>query len=116
MKKKTTRFLLIMLGWAVLLAGVVMIPYPGPGWLVVFLGLSILAREFTWAERLHGYATSRYDIWQKWIKRQPIYIQSIFWMLTFTTIIVTLWLLNTYGYINDWLNLGLDWLKSPFFS
>ncbi len=112
--KKTTRFLIILLGWAVLLAGVVMVPYPGPGWLVVFLGLSILAREFTWAARLHDYATKHYDTWQKWLKRQPLYIKSIFWLLTFATVVVTLWLLNTYGLMNDWLNLNLPWLRSPF--
>jgi uncharacterized protein (TIGR02611 family) len=35
-----------------LLAGVVMIVTPGPGWLVIFLGLSLLAAEFIWARRL----------------------------------------------------------------
>jgi len=25
---------------------------PGPGWLVIFLGLSLLAAEFIWARRL----------------------------------------------------------------
>ena len=31
------------IGGIVLIAGVIMIPYPGPGWLVVFAGLAILA-------------------------------------------------------------------------
>jgi uncharacterized protein (TIGR02611 family) len=31
---------------------VVMIVTPGPGWLVIFLGLSLLAAEFIWARRL----------------------------------------------------------------
>ncbi len=39
-------------GGAVLAAGVVMIPLPGPGWLVVVFGLYILSFEFAWAERL----------------------------------------------------------------
>ncbi len=29
-----------------------MIITPGPGWLVIFLGLSLLAAEFIWARRL----------------------------------------------------------------
>ena len=29
-----------------------MIVTPGPGWLVIFLGLSLLAAEFIWARRL----------------------------------------------------------------
>lgn len=29
-----------------------MLVTPGPGWLVIFLGLGLLAAEFVWAERL----------------------------------------------------------------
>lgn len=41
-----------MLGSVLLVAGVVMLVGPGPGWLTIFLGLSILAAEFVWARRL----------------------------------------------------------------
>lgn len=39
------------LGFVVLLAGVAMIPLPGPGWLVVAAGLVILAEDIAWADR-----------------------------------------------------------------
>jgi Flp pilus assembly protein TadB len=42
----------IVAGFTLLLAGVVMIITPGPGWVVIFLGLSLLAAEFIWARRL----------------------------------------------------------------
>jgi uncharacterized protein (TIGR02611 family) len=42
----------IVAGFTLLLAGIVMIVTPGPGWLVIFLGLSLLAAEFIWARRL----------------------------------------------------------------
>jgi hypothetical protein len=42
----------IVAGFTLLLAGAVMIITPGPGWLVIFLGLSLLAAEFIWARRL----------------------------------------------------------------
>jgi uncharacterized protein (TIGR02611 family) len=42
----------IVAGFTLLLAGVVMIVTPGPGWLVIFLGLGLLAAEFVWARRL----------------------------------------------------------------
>jgi tellurite resistance protein TerC len=42
----------IVAGFTLLLAGAVMIVTPGPGWLVIFLGLSLLAAEFIWARRL----------------------------------------------------------------
>lgn len=110
---KVWRVLVGIVGWAVLLAGVVMVPYPGPGWLVVFIGLSILATEFVWAARLHDYAHGKYDLWQLWYGRQPIYIKAIFWCLTFATAAITVWFLNGYGMINDWFHLNLNWLRSP---
>ncbi len=114
MALNTRRTLTAILGWAVLLLGLVMVPYPGPGWLVVFAGLAILARQFAWARRTLSYARGNYDSWQRWMKRQPLYIKSLFWLLTCATAIITIWLLNGYGLMNDWLNLGLDWLESPF--
>ncbi|MGC1490280.1 MAG: PGPGW domain-containing protein, partial [Candidatus Acidiferrum sp.] len=39
-------------GFTLLLIGVVMLVTPGPGWLVIFLGLGLLAAEFVWARRL----------------------------------------------------------------
>jgi uncharacterized protein (TIGR02611 family) len=42
----------VVAGFTLLLAGAVMIITPGPGWLVIFLGLSLLAAEFIWARRL----------------------------------------------------------------
>jgi uncharacterized protein (TIGR02611 family) len=39
-------------GFAVLLAGVALLVLPGPGWLLIFLGLGILATEYVWAQRM----------------------------------------------------------------
>ncbi|MGH7950208.1 MAG: PGPGW domain-containing protein [Candidatus Binataceae bacterium] len=41
-----------VIGTTVLLAGIVMLATPGPGWVAIFLGLSILSVEFVWAARL----------------------------------------------------------------
>jgi uncharacterized protein (TIGR02611 family) len=41
-----------MVGVAMILCGVVMLLVPGPGWLLIFAGLSVLAFEFAWAQRL----------------------------------------------------------------
>jgi uncharacterized protein (TIGR02611 family) len=46
------RFLKILVGFTLLLLGVVMIVTPGPGWLMILLALGILAAEFVWAKRL----------------------------------------------------------------
>jgi len=39
-------------GFAVLLAGVALLVLPGPGWLLIFLGLGILSTEYVWAQRM----------------------------------------------------------------
>jgi uncharacterized protein (TIGR02611 family) len=46
------RFFKILAGFTLVLIGVVMFFTPGPGWLVVFLGLTLLGAEFVWARRL----------------------------------------------------------------
>ncbi|MFR0353832.1 TIGR02611 family protein [Streptomyces sediminimaris] len=39
-----------VIGLAVVAAGVVMLPLPGPGWVVIFGGMAIWATEFVWAQ------------------------------------------------------------------
>ncbi len=50
------RILVATLGTLIVLVGIVLIPLPGPGWLIVFLGLAVLSTEFHWARRLSAYA------------------------------------------------------------
>jgi uncharacterized protein (TIGR02611 family) len=50
--EQVRRFSKILGGFTLLGLGVVMLVTPGPGWLVIFLGLTLLAAEFVWARRL----------------------------------------------------------------
>lgn len=45
------RLTVLLIGIAVMGAGFAMLVLPGPGILIVVIGLAILAREFAWAER-----------------------------------------------------------------
>jgi len=55
-------------GWALVVVGLILVPLPGPGWLVVGIGLLVLSREVRWARgalvrlerfmRRHGLRTS----------------------------------------------------------
>jgi uncharacterized protein (TIGR02611 family) len=47
----TWRIAVFTVGATVLLAGLVMMVTPGPGWAAIFVGLAILATEFAWAQR-----------------------------------------------------------------
>jgi uncharacterized protein (TIGR02611 family) len=65
------RVAVAVVGVAVVLIGLFLVPLPGPGWLIVFLGLGILASEFAWAERLLDFAKAKVRAWTAWLRRQP---------------------------------------------
>ncbi|CAB4550166.1 unannotated protein [freshwater metagenome] len=46
------RVLVGFVGGLITLIGVVALVAPGPGWLIIFTGLGILASEFAWAARV----------------------------------------------------------------
>jgi len=50
--EQVRRIFRIIAGFTLLLVGLVMVFTPGPGWLVILLGLGLLAAEFVWARRL----------------------------------------------------------------
>jgi len=113
-KRHIKRTVIGVAGSVVLVIGVIAIPYPGPGWLIVFTGLAILATEFAWAQRVLDFAKSRYDGWTEWLKRQHVTVRVAVLAATGLVVLVTLWLLNVYGLISGWLQLPFDWAESPF--
>jgi uncharacterized protein (TIGR02611 family) len=60
-------------GIAIALAGLFLVPLPGPGWVIIFVGLGLLGREFLpvarsldWVEvRLRGLAQQAKAIWMR---------------------------------------------------
>ena len=50
--QQAKRFFKIVIGFTLLLLGVVMLVTPGPGWVAIGFGLALLAAEFVWARRL----------------------------------------------------------------
>jgi uncharacterized protein (TIGR02611 family) len=46
------RIAVTIVGIVVVLVGLALLVLPGPGWLLIFLGLSILGTEYVWAQRL----------------------------------------------------------------
>ncbi|MBA2462745.1 MAG: PGPGW domain-containing protein [Actinobacteria bacterium] len=51
-RSRIVRVVVAIFGFLVVLAGLAMLVLPGPGLLVIAIGLGILALEFVWAERL----------------------------------------------------------------
>lgn len=50
--RQARRLIVSVVGLTLLLCGVVMLMTPGPGTLLIFAGLSMLALEFVWARRV----------------------------------------------------------------
>lgn len=108
------RIAIAVLGTLVLALGVLAIPYPGPGWLIVFAGLGILATEFTWAGRLLRFARHYYDAWSAWLGRQSLLVKLLVATATAAVVLLTLWLLGALGMVAGWVGLdGWTWLRSP---
>jgi uncharacterized protein (TIGR02611 family) len=55
----------------VIVVGVVLLPLPGPGWGIIFIGLGIWATEFAWARSLLDRVRRWVSAWAAWIQRQP---------------------------------------------
>lgn len=102
-----------VVGTVVLVLGVIAIPYPGPGWLIVFAGLAILGTEFHWAQRVLHWVRARYDSWVEWMRRQPLLVRLGVLALTGAIVLATLWLLNAFGLVAGWFGLQWDWVRSP---
>lgn len=49
------KILITIFGAAIVLLGLILVPFPGPGWLIVFVGFTILGSEYHWARRFTGW-------------------------------------------------------------
>jgi uncharacterized protein (TIGR02611 family) len=71
------RIVVGVVGSLVVLLGLVLVPFPGPGWLIVFVGLGILATEFAWAERLLDFGRRTLTAWLQWLGRQHLIVRAV---------------------------------------
>jgi uncharacterized protein (TIGR02611 family) len=111
--RHTKRTLIAILGGCVVLIGVILIPYPGPGWLIVFSGLAILATEFHFARRLLENLRGRYERYSITFKQQHGVIKAGALLVTGLVVVATVWLVNGFGITSSVLQLDIDWLTSP---
>lgn len=62
-----------VVGVAIIVGGVILLPLPGPGWLIIFGGLGVLATEYAWAARLLGWVRGYVRRWVRWVADQPLW-------------------------------------------
>ncbi len=103
------RIVVGLAGLLVLGLGVLLIPLPGPGWVIVFAGLAIWATEFTWAERLLQFARRHVRAWTEWVLRQPLWVRGVVALLTaafvYGVLVVTLHLTGVPDWMPGWVPL-----------
>jgi uncharacterized protein (TIGR02611 family) len=95
----TLQLIVGILGGLVVAIGIVLIPFPGPGWLIVLAGLAILAVEFVWAQRLLLFTKGRLETWWHWLGRQSMLVRlgvGFFSLLFVAGVLLLSWSL-TYG-------------------
>ncbi|HEX6682632.1 MAG TPA: TIGR02611 family protein [Candidatus Limnocylindrales bacterium] len=71
------KVLVAVLGGLVVAVGFVLIPLPGPGWLIVLLGLTIWGIEFVWARHLLGFTREKLRAWTRWMGRQSLVVRIL---------------------------------------
>lgn len=107
------RVIVGVVGLTVLLVGIAAIPYPGPGWAIVFLGLAILATEFYWAHRTLAFTRRRYDSAMGWLRSQHWCVQALGALFTAAVVVMTLWLLGALAWSARLVGLYHPSLDSP---
>lgn len=94
-----------LVGAAIVLGGIVLIPLPGPGWLIVFAGLAVLATEFTWAGRLLDFARSKVMSWTSWVTEQSVAVRALIGLVSMLAVAGAVWLYVAVQGVPGWVPL-----------
>lgn len=80
-----------ILGGLVVALGIVLIPFPGPGWAIVILGLAIWAVEFVWAKHLLHFTKKHVQAWTHWALSRPLPLRALLGLIGLVFICAVLW-------------------------
>ncbi|MBB2902794.1 uncharacterized protein (TIGR02611 family) [Kineococcus radiotolerans] len=75
-KNRVYRAVVGAVGTFVVLLGLLLVPLPGPGWLIVFLGLAVLGTEFATAQRLKRFGERQVHRWAQWIAARSLALRA----------------------------------------
>ncbi|OFE14398.1 TIGR02611 family protein [Humibacillus sp. DSM 29435] len=99
-----------VVGGIVTVAGLIMVPAPGPGWLVVFFGLVILGSEFEFAQRVLDFARKQVGRWNDWVMAQPIWVRGLVALATLALVWALFWAYFAWQGVPE---LVPDWIQGP---
>jgi uncharacterized protein (TIGR02611 family) len=94
----TLQIVIALVGLLVVLIGIVLIPFPGPGWLIVIGGLAIWAIEFVWAQRLLTFTKNKLEHWWRWLRRQHWAVRVLAGAIGLVIVGSVLWMSLRYSF------------------
>lgn len=100
-------------GLVIVVVGLLLIPFPGPGWLIVIAGLAIWATEFEKAQRVLEFVKRNLRMWEAWVKRQNLFVKGLVGIVGVAFIATVLWLTFHFSGIPGFFPDGLqDWMRN----
>jgi uncharacterized protein (TIGR02611 family) len=107
------RIIVGVVGLLIVVLGLILVPFPGPGWLVVILGLVVWASEFAWAQRLLARARHFLKLWTGWVQAQAWWVKVLALLGTAILVAALFWLLFRVSGVPIFLpDIVEDWLES----
>ena len=70
-----------VIGVAIIAVGIVLLPLPGPGWVIIFAGLGVLATEYAWAAALLAWVRRLFSSWTAWLGRRGKFTRIVLGLL-----------------------------------
>ena len=110
---KVYRIGVFVVGLVVVCGGLLLIPFPGPGWLIVIAGLAIWSTEFERAQRVLEFVKRHLRLWEEWVKRQNPVVKALVGVLGIAFIATVLWLTFHFSGIPGFFPDGLEsWMRN----
>lgn len=81
-----------VVGLVMVVGGLLLVPLPGPGWLIVILGIAVWASEFEPASRLLDFVKDKVRAWEQWLKPQAWWVKGLVGLGTALVVAGALWL------------------------
>src|SRR5262245_51661774 len=100
-----------VLGALVVALGVVLIPFPGPGWAIVIVGLAIWAIEFAWAKHLLDFTKRNVKAWTSWIGRQSLPVRGLIGIVGMIFVAAIVWASVRVSFHVDLIDKAREWLS-----
>lgn len=102
-----------LVGLVLLLGGFALVPLPGPGWLIVILGLAVWASEIEPAADLLEWVKKNVRSWEEWVRRQPLWVKALVGLATFVFVASVVWVMLRLTGVPTFLPDGIEgWLDT----